>query len=77
MSVFLTFDLTIHLTRFRAGLDVYSTEAPPPWASEVGENAVLLPHVAYKTEEALSRRIDITIANIVAGLEGKPQNQVA
>eukprot|EP00941_MAST-03F_sp_MAST-3F-sp1_P001567 g1567.t1 len=63
--------------KFRAGLDVYTTEAAPAWANKVGDAAVLLPHVAYKTKEALARRMDITIDNICAALSGSPKNQVA
>lgn len=62
--------------KFRAGLDVYHAESSPAWASKVAKSTVLMPHVAYKTKEALVRRFDITVENIRAALSGSPINQV-
>ncbi len=39
-------------------------------------NSILTPHIAYKTREALTRRIEVTLMNIQAFVEGKPQNVV-
>eukprot|EP00501_MAST-03F_sp_TOSAG23-6_P002077 GSMAST32.ASY1.ANO1.2170.1 assembled CDS len=60
--------------KFRAGLDVYDTESAPAWASKVNENTILMPHVAYKTKEALAKRMDITVNNITCALSGTPVN---
>ncbi|MCL5958869.1 MAG: hydroxyacid dehydrogenase [Chloroflexi bacterium] len=38
------------------------------------ENVVITPHIAFYSREALHRIVDVTIANIQARLEGKPQN---
>jgi lactate dehydrogenase-like 2-hydroxyacid dehydrogenase len=62
--------------KFRAGLDVFHAESAPAWASKVGQSTVLMPHVAYKTKEALVRRLDITVDNIRAALGGSPVNHV-
>ena len=40
------------------------------------DNVVLTPHVAYKTEEALSRRMEITVKNIADFGDGKKDNRV-
>ena len=60
-----------------AGLDVFEREP-------IGEdnpllrmkNVVLTPHIAFKTEEALLRRMQVTVSNIVAFLDGNPANRV-
>ena len=39
-------------------------------------NSILTPHIAYKTVEALNRRAQITIDNIVHFTNGKPINEV-
>lgn len=39
-------------------------------------NVILTPHVAYKTEESLFRRAEVTLQNIKSFSEGKPQNVV-
>lgn len=49
---------------YGAGLDVYSCEPPNDSELEKLPNAVLTPHIAFRTEEALARKADITIANI-------------
>jgi D-3-phosphoglycerate dehydrogenase len=66
--------------RFRAGLDVFEPEPIPaedPILKVPEDQAVMTPHVAYKTVEALARRMVITATNIRAYADGKPQNQVA
>lgn len=40
------------------------------------ENVVITPHIAFYSREALHRIVEVTIANINAYIEGKPQNVV-
>ncbi len=60
-----------------AGLDVFVKE---PIESDNRllklDNVVLTPHVAYKTEEALIRRMEVTVKNIVDFGEDKKDNRV-
>eukprot|EP00933_Yihiella_yeosuensis_P013168 TRINITY_DN12330_c0_g1_i1.p1 TRINITY_DN12330_c0_g1~~TRINITY_DN12330_c0_g1_i1.p1 ORF type:complete len:385 (+),score=73.45 TRINITY_DN12330_c0_g1_i1:87-1157(+) len=65
--------------RFRAGLDVFAVEPIP--AEDLirkvpTDQAVLIPHVAYKTVEALKRRMDITAENLRLFADGSPRNVV-
>lgn len=65
--------------RFRAGLDVFATEPIPkddPILRVPADQVVLTPHVAYKSVEALRRRIAITAENLRAYADGTPQNVV-
>lgn len=65
--------------RFRAGLDVFATEPVPaddPILQVPADQVVLTPHVAYKTIEALRRRMAITAGNLRAFADGSPQNIV-
>lgn len=66
--------------RFHAGLDVFETEPVPqdaPILSKVPpEQVVLTPHVAYKTYEALTQRMEITAQNLWGLVNGQPQNVV-
>ncbi len=39
-------------------------------------NVILTPHIAYKTEEALQRRAEVTLDNIKGFIEGKEVNKV-
>ncbi len=61
-----------------AGIDVFENE--PPIAKEhplcSAKNAVLTPHVAFASREALEKRADIVFANIEKWLAGAPQNVV-
>lgn len=61
-----------------AALDVYSREphAGDPPFHELS-NVILLPHLGFRTEEALVERGRVTCANIVAFLAGNPANLVA
>merc|ERR1719383_198892 len=65
--------------RFRAGLDVFAEE-PIPASSSIlrvpPDQVVLTPHVAYKTQEALQRRMAITAENLRKHADGEPQNVV-
>jgi len=66
--------------RFRAGLDVFEVEPLPaddPILKVPAEQLVMTPHVAYKSLEALQRRMLITASNIRAFADGSPQNVVA
>src|SRR5690606_16092592 len=60
-----------------AGLDVFEQESVagdnPLLAMK---NVVLTPHTAYKTEEALLRRMQVTLGNIGDYLNGVPTNRV-
>jgi len=65
--------------RFRAGLDVFETEPIPaddPILGVPADQVVLTPHVAYKSQEALLRRMAITAGNLRAFADGKPRNVV-
>mmetsp|Transcript_48506 Transcript_48506/g.113548 ORF Transcript_48506/g.113548 Transcript_48506/m.113548 type:complete len:349 (+) Transcript_48506:66-1112(+) len=65
--------------RFRAGLDVFETEPVPlndPILRVPPDQVVLTPHVAYKSKEALLRRMAITAENIAKFANGTPQNLV-
>lgn len=66
--------------RFRAGLDVYEVE-PLPADHQLRtipeSHLVTVPHLAYKCQESLRRRQDITLANILAFLSENPQNIVS
>jgi len=65
--------------KFRAGLDVFATEPIPsddPILKVPADQAVMIPHVAYKTVEALRRRMEITATNIRLFADGQPRNVV-
>lgn len=65
--------------RFRAGLDVFEPEPIPaddPILKVPADQVVLTPHVAYKSVEALQRRMVITATNMRAYADGTPQNVV-
>lgn len=65
--------------RFRAGLDVFEVEPVPsddPILSVPADQVVLTPHVAYKSLEALRRRMAITACNLDGYASGSPQNVV-
>ena len=60
-----------------AGLDVLSTEPPPPDNPLIGaKNCIVTPHIAWATLAARKRLLDVTVANLKAFLEGVPKNIV-
>lgn len=61
-----------------AGLDVFENE--PPKADDPllqAPHTVLTPHLGYKTREALLRKLDVTLQNIVDFEHGIETNRVA
>ena len=60
-----------------AALDVYNSE-PLPESSKLRnlDNVILMPHIAYKTAEALERRALTTMQNIADLASGKNTNRV-
>lgn len=60
-----------------AAIDVYDEE-PILQTNPLlkAPNTILTPHIAYKTEESLIRRAEITIQNIKSLIDGNPQNLV-
>lgn len=62
-----------------AAVDVFDVEPPLPAQEPLlhAKNCLLMPHVAYLTEEAMVRRAHIAFANVEAYLNGEPQNVCA
>ena len=60
-----------------AGLDVFEQE-PIDFNNRLLklDNVVLTPHVAYKTEEALKRRMEVSVKNIADFMQNKNNNRV-
>lgn len=60
-----------------AALDVFSVEPPPPDHPLLHHPRLLVsPHVAWGTEDAVRRLVDLSIENVEAFLAGKPINLV-
>ncbi len=61
-----------------AGVDVYDEE-PILQTNPLLKtpNTILTPHIAYKTEESLIRRADVSLQNIKNFVDGKPTNLVS
>ncbi len=63
--------------RIRAAIDVFDSEPLSVGdAMRTAPNTVLTPHIAYKTEEALTRRAAITIQNLLAFAQGENGHRV-
>lgn len=63
---------------FAAGLDVLTEEPPRSGSPLIGaRNCHITPHIAWSTEAARKRLLDIVRTNITAFLDGKPQNVVS
>lgn len=62
-----------------AGIDVFDMEPPIPadYPLLSAKNAVLTPHVAYLTDEAMVLRAHIAFENTIAFLDGNPKNIIA
>lgn len=60
-----------------AAVDVFDSEPIEPNNLLLSaKNTILTPHVAYKTQEALVRRAQVTFQNIKSFINGSPQNLV-
>ncbi len=60
-----------------AGIDVYEVEPPPPDYPLLGcEQIVLTPHNADQTPEGMELLNGGVVDNVIAFLEGRPQNRV-
>ena len=60
-----------------AGLDVLSAEPPRPDNPLLqAPNCILTPHIAWATQEARTRLVQIATENVVAFIRGEPQNVV-
>ena len=60
-----------------AGMDVLSVE--PPQANNPlfkAKNCIITPHIAWATQEARARLMDIAVGNVGAFVSGKPVNTV-
>ncbi|UCE60783.1 MAG: hypothetical protein JSU63_03335 [Phycisphaerales bacterium] len=69
---------TLSEGRIRAGIDVYDQEPPPADDALLDiPNTVLTSHIAFKTYEALLRRVEVTVDNIAAFLQGSDSNRIA
>jgi len=65
--------------RFRAALDVYPEEPLPvddPILKVPQDQAVIVPHIGYKSHEALQRRLALVAQNLESASEGMPKNLV-
>ena len=61
-----------------AGLDVLGEEPPPPDNPLLhAKNCTITPHIAWATQAARQRLMDIAVANVRAFLQGNPQNVVS
>ena len=59
-----------------AGIDVFDMEPPIPMDYPLldAPNTILVPHIAFATEEAMVRRAEITIRNIISWENNKQEN---
>ena len=60
-----------------AGLDVLSSEPPPPTNPLLtAKNCLITPHIAWASKAARQRLMETTVANLRAFLDGRSQNVV-
>lgn len=60
-----------------AGIDVLSTEPPPPGNPLIGaKNCIITPHIAWATKEARERLMQASVNNLAAFVQGRPVNVV-
>ena len=60
-----------------AGLDVLAVEPPPAdHPLLTAKHCYITPHIAWATQSARQRLLDIVVANVRAFLAGRPQNVV-
>lgn len=59
-----------------AGIDVFDSEPPIPTDEPLlhAKNTLLTPHVAFLSQEAMQRRAKILFGNLLAYLNGQPEN---
>lgn len=59
-----------------AAIDVFDMEPPIPQDYPLlhAKNTILTPHVAFLTKEAMIRRAETEFSNVLAYIDGKPQN---
>jgi glycerate dehydrogenase len=61
-----------------AGIDVFHREPPAPGNPLLHHPRVVVsPHVAWGTEDAVQRLVDLSIANVEAFAAGSPVNVVS
>lgn len=61
-----------------AGLDVLSTEPPPPDNPLMtAKNCIITPHIAWASGAARKRLMDVVVNNVRSFIAGKPENVVS
>ena len=61
-----------------AGVDVLQEEPPRKGSPLIGaRNCFITPHIAWATQAARARLMNIAVANVKAFMDGKPQNVVS
>lgn len=61
-----------------AAVDIYESEPPLPSDHPLldAPSTLLMPHIAYATKEAIMKRYEIAISNIISFIEGDLQNRI-
>ncbi len=62
-----------------AAVDVYNVEPPIPDSEPLlhAKNTLLTPHIAFLSDESMIRRAHIVFENMIAYIQGKPENVCA